>query len=106
MEAAAPERLTFGSKEFALLVSYPTMRAFVSLTEQDSVKFDPAVTKAVELHKQYWSTKKRAHDSDGYLALGPLAMACIAHDLHLSMTITSDYIPAPIVQGTWAKAGD
>jgi hypothetical protein len=101
MDATLPEHLVIAPQAFATLIAFPAMSAFFSLVEQDGDQFDLRLAKAVDMHKRYWSTKSRDTASDGYLALGPLAMACIAHDLGLPVTVTSDYMPTPMVEGAW-----
>lgn len=46
-------------------------------------------------------TEERATDIDGSNALGPLAIACLAHDGKFPIGIESDYLPKHLLQHTW-----
>ncbi|MFG2568711.1 immunity 49 family protein, partial [Streptomyces sp. NPDC048567] len=62
----------------------------------------PALAEALQLHKAYWTLNEdRATDVDGSIALGPLAIACLAHDADFPLDIESDYLPKHLLQRTW-----
>ncbi|MFJ9976347.1 Imm49 family immunity protein [Streptomyces cyaneofuscatus] len=43
----------------------------------------------------------RAKDIDGSIALGPLAIACLAYDAEFPLDNESDYLPKHLLQRTW-----
>ncbi|MEU3510314.1 Imm49 family immunity protein [Streptomyces longwoodensis] len=42
-----------------------------------------------------------AEDPSGAVALGPLALACLAHDGGIPIDVESDYLPKHLLQRGW-----
>ncbi|MFJ6460088.1 Imm49 family immunity protein [Streptomyces sp. NPDC091387] len=62
-----------------------------------------SLEKALRAHKAYWTTdQERADSCYGWVALAPLAMACLALDADFSIEIESDYMPGHLLKATWA----
>ncbi|MEU4504031.1 immunity 49 family protein [Streptomyces sp. NPDC024089] len=61
-----------------------------------------ALAEALELHKAYWSTPERSGDIAGFLALGPLAIACLAYDAGFPVEVESEYLPVRLLDRSWA----
>ncbi|WP_123471232.1 MULTISPECIES: Imm49 family immunity protein [unclassified Streptomyces] len=62
-----------------------------------------SLEKALRAHKAYWTTdQERADSCYGWVALAPLAMACLALDADFSIEIESDYMPGHLLRATWA----
>ncbi|MFB6506333.1 MULTISPECIES: immunity 49 family protein [unclassified Streptomyces] len=81
---------------------YPPMNLFYHFVTRDTEGFTPALTEALKLHQAYWTlTEERTTDIDGSIALGPLAIACLAHDGKFPIGIESDYLPKHLLQHTW-----
>ncbi|WP_030853831.1 immunity 49 family protein [Streptomyces sp. NRRL F-4474] len=77
MQASLPETLTHSPDEFVNRVDYQPVALFHRLFTGDHEAFRGALTEALAEHGGYWaqSAAPRAR-----VALGPLAMACLAHD--------------------------
>ncbi|MFI2430729.1 immunity 49 family protein [Streptomyces sp. NPDC018693] len=53
---------------------------------------DGTAPDALRAHKAYWTTDEdRATRADGLIALGPLAMACLARDQGITVDVESEY---------------
>lgn len=80
---------------------YPPIEMFYHLTQRDDAKFNDSLYNALELHRQYWSTDEQANSPFGYIALGPLAIACLARDAGVTIEVESEYLPVHLLAGTW-----
>lgn len=66
-------------------------------------EFNRALEQALHAHRAYWSADQERSDSCfGWVALAPLAMACLAADAGFPIEIESDYLPLHLLKGTWA----
>ncbi|MFF9051989.1 immunity 49 family protein [Streptomyces erythrochromogenes] len=77
VQASLPEKLTHSPDGFVNRVDYQPVELFHRLFTRDHEAFGAALTEALAEHGGYWaeSAAPRAR-----VALGPLAMACLAHD--------------------------
>ncbi|MFC9950874.1 Imm49 family immunity protein [Streptomyces prasinus] len=83
-------------------VLYPPINLFYHFVRRDVEGFSPALEEALKLHRAHWTlTEERQKDIDGAIALGPLAIACWAHDGHLPIEVKSDYLPQHLLQHDW-----
>ncbi|MFE7575739.1 immunity 49 family protein [Streptomyces sp. NPDC057521] len=83
-------------------ILYPPINLFYHYLRRDQDGFAPALADALKLHRAYWTLNEdRATDVDGSIALGPLAIACLAHDADFPLDIESDYLPKHLLQRTW-----
>ncbi|GGS54466.1 immunity 49 family protein [Actinokineospora fastidiosa] len=98
LDAMNTDKLLMG-KTRALRLHYPAMKLFNYIVQHDTDGVNRELAFALEQHKKYWGQNDRANEPDGLLALAPLAMACIAYDLDLGLTVESDYIPRALVEG-------
>jgi hypothetical protein len=98
LDATDPETLGM-SKALALQYYYPTMRLFHYVATQEAEGLNSALAEALELHKKYWGRQDRAKDPQGLIAMGPLAMACIAIDVGIELTVQSEYLPRALLEG-------
>jgi hypothetical protein len=100
MRGTDPAGLRHISEDMTLKLNYPPVEMFYQLTQRDEEKFNDSLANALELHQQYWTaTPERRTDPNGYLALGPLAVACLARDAGLTITVVSDYLPRTLLEG-------
>jgi hypothetical protein len=99
LEATAPERVPEDAQDYVLNVMVPQMEMLLYLMDHDAPGFNKALKFALERHQAYFKKDKRPLDSDGYLALGALAMASAAFEAGLAIEVESDYIPKRLVEG-------
>ncbi|ALG06034.1 immunity 49 family protein [Kibdelosporangium phytohabitans] len=91
MQATEPESLREIDPQRALKLDFPVMELFYRLTQRDADGFNESLAKALELHKEYWSA--RPGDPRGAIALGPLAVACLARQSRIWVEVESAYLP-------------
>ncbi|MFC8130877.1 immunity 49 family protein [Streptomyces sp. NPDC057302] len=81
---------------------YPPINLFYHFVRRDEEGFSPALVEALELHKTYWTlNEEREADIDGSIALGPLAIACLAYDGGIPIGVESEYLPKHLLQRSW-----
>ncbi|MFE2758889.1 immunity 49 family protein [Streptomyces halstedii] len=81
---------------------YPPINLFYHFVRKDEQGFNPALTDSLKLHKAYWTMDQdRKSDIDGSLALGPLAIACLAFDGGFTIDVESDYLPKHLLRRGW-----
>jgi hypothetical protein len=97
VDATDPATVKISDEEFVLNILVPEMQLLFRLSAGELAPFDEALLFALERHKKYWSKTSRKHDPDGYLALGPLALASLAHEAGMPMEVKSDYLPERLV---------
>lgn len=102
LDATDPEVNKISDEEFVLNIIVPELQMLFRLGVGEPAPFNEALDFALERHKKYWSKGKRKQDPDGYLALGPLAIASMAHDTGIPIEIESEYLPKPIYEGRCA----
>lgn len=83
-------------------VLYPPINLFYHFVRKDEEGFSPALVEALKLHRTYWTlTGERDTDLDGSIALGPLAIACLAYDGGIPVDVESEYLPKHLLQHDW-----
>ncbi|RST14430.1 hypothetical protein E2C00_13450 [Streptomyces sp. WAC05374] len=81
---------------------HPPINLFHHFVRKDEEGFSPALVEALTLHKAYWTlTEDRSTDIDGAIALGPLAIACLAYDGKLPVDVESEYLPEHLLKRGW-----
>ncbi|WP_330238848.1 immunity 49 family protein [Streptomyces sp. NBC_00525] len=99
IEASDPSVARIAPRDLMDGILYPPINLFYHYVRQDRDGFAPALADALKLHKAYWTlTEDRAADIDGSIALGPLAIACLAHDADFPLDVESDYLPKHLLQ--------
>ncbi|KPL34984.1 hypothetical protein JI76_11805 [Streptomyces anulatus] len=102
IEASDPAVARIVLQDLLQAVLYPPINLFYHYVRNDRDGFAPALADALKLHKTYWTLNEdRAADIDGSIALGPLAIACLAYDADFPLDIESDYLPKHLLQRTW-----
>jgi hypothetical protein len=104
LAATDPDHLVNADPDYVVDLVVPEMDCFLRILGKDEPAFNAALAKALQLHEGYWSKDERKNDFDGFLALGPLAMAAIAHDRDITVKVDSDYMPAWLVTWDWTAA--
>ncbi|MFF8715676.1 immunity 49 family protein [Streptomyces sp. NPDC015184] len=81
---------------------YPPINLFYHFVTRDLEGFTPALIETLKLHQAYWTlTEERTTDINGSIALGPLAIACLAYDGKFPIGVESGYLPKHLLQHTW-----
>ncbi|WP_432149063.1 immunity 49 family protein [Streptomyces sp. bgisy029] len=102
IEASDPTVAQIAPQDLLQAVLYPPINLFYHYVRNDRDGFAPALVDALKLHRTYWTLNEdRAKDIDGSIALGPLAIACLAYDAEFPLDIESDYLPKHLLQRTW-----
>lgn len=97
-----PCALQFADDQWAKQLDLPPMELFNLLVLGEDARFNEALVKALEMHKRYWTaTPSRSENPDGYVAWAPLAIACLAKDLGVTIDVQSEYLPLNLLDGTW-----
>ncbi|MEU4998735.1 immunity 49 family protein [Streptomyces sp. NPDC021622] len=103
-DPAAPH---IASAELMLKVLYPPLEIFHRYQRQDPEPFNEALAKALTWHKEFWSEDEtRSKSSEGLVALGPLAIACMAFDADMPIEVESEYLPKALLQRSWVGEFD
>ncbi|MCX4957245.1 immunity 49 family protein [Streptomyces virginiae] len=96
MQSSLPETLTHSPDEFVNRVDFQPVSLFHRLFTRDHDAFGEALADALAEHGGYWegSAAPRAQ-----VALGPLAMACLAHDQGFPLGPELPHLPTYLVDG-------
>ncbi|MBK6578890.1 MAG: immunity 49 family protein [Sandaracinaceae bacterium] len=107
MRAADPDRVDPVSRDYVRLLVGAELELGLRVVERDGAGFGIALAQALGGHHHYYGQGDAKGGVHGQLALAPLAMACLARDLGvgLSIAITTDYVPAWIIDNTGALHG-
>ncbi|SEF27201.1 Immunity protein 49 [Amycolatopsis pretoriensis] len=101
MSGTEPESLRVFPPEPVLKQQFPPMELFYLFTQREEAKFNDSLVLALDLHKQYWTADEdRQRNPEGFVALAPLAMACLARDAGMAIDVESDYLPHHLLAGT------
>jgi Immunity protein 49 len=98
LDATDPEKVNLADEEFVLNILLPEMQMLFRLALGEIAPFETALEFALERHKKYWSKASRKKDPDGFLGLGPLALASTAFKAGMPITTESDYIPRILIE--------
>ncbi|MHC3819399.1 immunity 49 family protein [Streptomyces sp. DT9] len=102
IEASDPKVANIAPLDLLQGLLYPPINLFYHYVRKNQDEFSPALADALRLHRTYWTlTEDRTADIDGSIALGPLAIACLAHDAEFPLDIESEYLPHHLLQRTW-----
>ncbi|MFI0999075.1 immunity 49 family protein [Streptomyces galbus] len=102
LQTSHPEAVTVAPRDLVQNILYPPVNLFYRFVRKDEAGFNQALAEALELHKAYWTADEdRADDPEGRVALGPLAIACLAHDGDFPIEVESDYLPKHLLQRGW-----
>ncbi|WP_405529921.1 immunity 49 family protein [Streptomyces avidinii] len=102
IEASNPEVARSLPQDLLQGLVFPPINLFYNFVRKNEEGFGPALAEALNLHKGYWTlTEERTNDIDGAVALGPLAMACLAYDGKLPIGVESPFIPKYLLEHGW-----
>ncbi|MCY0954406.1 immunity 49 family protein [Streptomyces sp. H27-S2] len=107
VDGTDPANVRIAEKELMLKILYPPLNLFHRYLSQESELFNEALAEALTWHKEYWTTSEaRARSAEGLVALGPLAIACMAHDAGMPIEVESEYLPKELLEFGWAGEVD
>ena len=99
IKATDPVLLVNTDPEYVIEVVVPEMEILLNILRRDPSGIGRTIEKGLARHEAFWGKESRREYPDRFLALGPLAMAAIAHDRGLVVEIKSDYLPPWLVRG-------
>lgn len=80
----------------------PQILLLLHLASGDADGFNSALEVALTSHRSFWSKdSKGSNEPLGFIARGPLALTCIAHDRGLPIEVESPYLPKQLIGGAW-----
>ncbi|WP_329834020.1 immunity 49 family protein [Streptomyces sp. BE133] len=98
-----PEAARCADTELTSRFLDPPVALFHRYLRRDHEEFTIALADVLRWHKEYWTTTEdRAVSSDALVALGPLAIACLAHDAGFPIEVESEYLPTALLEFAWA----
>ncbi len=98
-----PGTASFLGQDYVSHVVWPPMDLLRCRATGSHDEFNRSLEEALRAHKAYWTAdQERAGSCYGWVALAPLAMACLAHDADFPLEVESEYLPKHLVEGTWA----
>lgn len=102
IEGSYPDVARMTEQELVEKILYQPINLFHLFLRKDRAGFNHALVKALEMHKSYWTaTEERESSVEGYLALGPLAITCLAYDAGFPIEVESEYLPAYLLNRSW-----
>ncbi|MDF9814780.1 immunity 49 family protein [Streptomyces sp. SPB162] len=102
IEASYPNVARIADEDLLQKILYQPINMFQQFIQKDHAGFNEALVEALNMHKAYWTeSEERAESIEGVLALGPLAIACIAYDAGFPIEVESEYIPGELLNRAW-----
>jgi hypothetical protein len=102
IEMTFPQVARIAAGDLMDMILYQPINLFHRLVRHDPEGFNSELIKALHLHKDYWTeTQERAKYIEGNVALGPLAITCLAYDAGFPIEVESPYLPTELVMGNW-----
>lgn len=90
-------------REHVRVNALPQLNLFHSIV--NAGPFGQALAEALALYREFWSTEDNEESPNGYVALGPLGLASVAHDAGIPIEVTSEYLPRHLYNGSWTREG-
>ncbi|MFB7596058.1 Imm49 family immunity protein [Streptomyces sp. NPDC056160] len=102
VDGTSPETLRYTDADLMSKILYPPMILLHRVIRRDAAEFGKALADALRQHKTYWTADEgRATSADGLVALGPLAMACLARDQGIAVEVEPEYLPKALLEYAW-----
>ncbi|MGW5733535.1 MULTISPECIES: immunity 49 family protein [Streptomyces] len=106
-DGTSPQAAQVADSETLLKILYPPLELFHRFLLKEHANFNQALVDALTWHKEYWTgDEARAMSSAGLVALGPLALACLAREAGIPIEVESEYLPKALLEHAWAGALD
>ncbi|MFZ3560812.1 immunity 49 family protein [Streptomyces sp. BH055] len=100
--ASYPDVASNTDQDLLEKILYQPVNLFHRFLRQDHAGFNEALVEALEHHRQYWTAEEQRADSpEGFVALGPLAIACLAYDSGFPIDVESAYLPRALLNRSW-----
>ncbi|MFH7595269.1 immunity 49 family protein [Streptomyces racemochromogenes] len=107
VEGTDPAHVQIASQELTLKILYPPLNLFHRYATRDEERFNEALAEALTWHKEYWTANEaRSRSGEGLVALGPLAIACMARDAGMTIKVESEYLPKELMEFGWVGEVD
>ncbi|GAA3297019.1 immunity 49 family protein [Streptomyces cinereospinus] len=107
VNGTAPEAAPIAGEELMLKVLYPPVELLHRYLRRETEQFNAALVDALTWHKEYWTANEaRSLSGEGLVALGPLAIACMAFDADMPVEVESEYIPRALLRRSWVGEYD
>jgi hypothetical protein len=101
MRTTDPDQVVEGSPRVALQLDWPVIEAFYHFGLREEAEFNEALARALTLHGEFWTKDDESEaDPRGFVALGPLALACHAKDMGLPIDVASEFMPERLIAGS------
>jgi len=81
------------------LLIRPMLTLARALVLADAMAFNASLRTVIEAHRRYYSHPDRSYDWNGAIALPAAALAALAADRSIAITIVADYLPPELVLG-------
>ncbi|MDG4856782.1 immunity 49 family protein [Streptomyces sp. T-3] len=95
------------SAELMLKILYPPLELFHRYQREQITEFNAALVTGLTWHKEYWTgNEARSLSGEGLVALGPLAIACMARDAGVPIEVESEYLPKELLEFGWVGEVD
>jgi len=96
--AADPDTVDEFSRDWVLDIVTPELQLGFRALDNDQAAYDSWMLVAIKCHHHYYQSDAALKKQPmSQLALAPLAMACVAHDLGIHTNVTTDYLPSDII---------
>jgi hypothetical protein len=106
LKATDPNEIDPMHREHVRVVAFPQLNMFHNIINAGrEEQFNQALAEALELYKELWSTEENEESPNGYVAIGPLGLASVAHDGGIPIDVVSEYLPQYLYNGSWAREG-
>ncbi|RDI46605.1 immunity 49 family protein [Nocardia mexicana] len=102
VNGTAPEVTRVAEVELMLKQLYPPLELLHRYLSRETDRFNAALDDALTWHHEYWTAEEdRSCSTEGLVALGPLAIACMARDADMPIKVESDYLPKVLLEFGW-----
>ncbi|MEV4440467.1 immunity 49 family protein [Streptomyces sp. NPDC049577] len=102
IEASRPDVAGIADPDLLNNILYQPINLFRRFLRKDHEAFNNALLEALKAHKEYWTANgERESSVSGYLALGPLAITCLAYDAGFPISMESEYLPSELLNRAW-----
>ncbi|MFD7813291.1 immunity 49 family protein [Streptomyces sp. NPDC059785] len=102
VDGTGPDSARYADQNEMSLILYPPIILFYRVLRADPAEFNEALVDALNWHKTYWTwDDDRQISNRGFVALGPLAIACLAKERGLPVEVESEYLPKALLDFAW-----